>query len=249
MSEINEDFCSRINATDLRGALPTNKNGTKFRWRDPSQLKGIVFHQSLSWGNIEQTHKYHTGPNHMAANGLERISYTIGIRRNGEVCFLNNLETKTWSQGITKRYGDENAEFLAVLFEGMFKWGNETEYLGQKLGEPSEQQLQSALDIWNNTASYFNWDTQDLYGHFDFGKPACPGNTLESFILGIRNQYDFSSIKDKERFLKSFGFESIRSFQETVNISGYGKKIGVDGAFGPQTTSAAHYWVQHHSPQ
>ena len=249
MDKTTQTYIEWIKATDLRDKLPTNTTGYTFRNRDVNRLEGMAFHQALSWGTIEQIHKYHTGPNHMDKNGLSRISYTVGIRRNGEVCMLNDLETKTWSQGYRNRAGDENAEFIGVMFEGMFSWGKETEYLGQRLGEPTEHQIASALQVWNDSADFFNWDCRDIYGHFDFGKESCPGRTIEAIIRGIRTQYDFDVTKERTRFLKAYEFKDTTAFQESVNRSGFGVKIGVDGVWGArETIPAAYWWIQHHPP-
>lgn len=234
-----DELIEYIGATDLRGSLPTNPNGTQFKKRDPSGIKGIVYHQELGWGTLEQVAKYHTGPNHMSTDGLSNISYTIGIRRNGEVCVLNDLETKTWSQGDKHRVGDENAEFMSVLFEGLFSFDNTTEHLGQAVGQPTPEQMVRAITLWTQLADFFKFGVQDLYGHYHFGKPACPGNTLKAIIDGIRNQYLLETQDGVEHFLEDYDFASVKEFQTAAGIV-------VDGDFGRGSRKAAYRWIQEH---
>lgn len=227
--------------TDLRDKLPTNPDGVKFKRRDVSKVQGAVFHQALSWGTIEDIAAYHTGPNHMSNTGLERISYTFGVRRNGEVCQLNDLDLKVWSQGFRERPGDENAEFFSVLFEGLFTWrdseGIHHQYMTAPAGEPTTEQIKSAIDIWNHLADEYGFGIKDLYGHYHFGKPSCPGISLSSLVECIRNQYNFKNELDIKRFLKVFGFANVKDFQ---------KKVGLDddGIVGPMTRRAMYKYVQ-----
>jgi len=235
-----DDLIKVLGATDLRKALKTNTSGTKYKIRGSDEIKGICFHQELGTGSIEAVHKYHTGPNHMAINGLERISYTIGVRSDGEICVLNDIEVKTWSQGDAKRPGDENSEFLSVLFQGAFKYGKETEYLSTPLSDPTSAQLLSGSKLWRECAKFFNLGTKDLYGHYHFGKPACPGNMLKDFIETERNSWDLSDLFMRQKFITEYGFTGNADFQTKV-------KLTADGIWGPHTEKAAYKWIAQHT--
>ncbi len=107
---------------DGRDTLAKNPTGKKWKQRDPEALQGLVWHQELGWGSVENVAKYHTGKqSHLHDGGVESIAYTFAIRRNGQIVLCNSLNKAPWSQGFKGRKGDENAEFLSVMFEGFFK--------------------------------------------------------------------------------------------------------------------------------
>ncbi len=170
---------------DARSLLAHNPKGQHWKDRSVDALKGMVWHQSLSWGSVENVAKYHTGPDcHLAPGGTESIAYTWAIRRNGQVLLCNDLKKATWSHGFKDRAGDENAEFMAAMFEGYF--------LGEgvadpKAGNPNEAQILSGLLLWTVCKQEWKWPSSALCGHFDFGKPACPGTLLQSIIKAIRS--------------------------------------------------------------
>ncbi len=111
-----------IEPKDIRTSLAINPNGKKWKARDSEKLKGMVWHQELGWGTIEGVAKYHTGSDsHLYDGGVESISYTWAIRRDGQIVLCNDIDKATWSQGYKGRTGDENAEFMSVMFEGYFR--------------------------------------------------------------------------------------------------------------------------------
>ena len=57
----------------------------------------------------------------------------------------NDLDRAVWSQGNGGRPGDENAEFLAVMFEGFFGGPGVTD---PSVGEPNDAQLLAGLALW-----------------------------------------------------------------------------------------------------
>lgn len=238
-------------AVDCRQQLATNPNGRQWRDRDDAALKGMAWHQELGWGSVEAVARYHTGPqSHLAAGGVESISYTFAIRRNGQIVLCNDLIKSTWSQGYKGRPGDENADFLSVMFEGYFNGPGVTD---KRAGEPTDVQLMSGLLLWNQCKQLWGWDTADLYGHYQFGKPACPGNTLQAVIESVRANVppapqaaiDLSDSKGRQAALKDLGFYSgvvdgiwgpgsrsaLVAFQEA-------KGLGADGVWGPRTQKA-----------
>lgn len=198
-------------ALDGRGLLATNSNATPWKERDVASLEGMAWHQELGWGTIEGVAKYHTGPkSHMGAK--ESIAYTWGIRRDGQIVLCNDFRKKTWSQGYRDRPGDENAEFMSVMFEGLFRSPTVND---SAAGEPNTAQLFAGLMLWQVCRSEWKWDSQDLYGHFQFGKPACPGNTLETIVRAIRFNippksdlviYDWNVVADRQTALLKLGY-------------------------------------------
>ena len=82
-----------------------------------------------------------------------------------------------------KGKGDENAEFLAVMYEGLFKGSGVTT---SSAGEPNDLQMLAGLLLWQQAKRIWKWQGNDLFGHFQFGKPACPGHSLQSIIEAVR---------------------------------------------------------------
>lgn len=211
----------------------------------------MVWHQELGWGSIEGVARYHTSKNsHLCKGGVESIGYTLAIRRNGQIVLCNNLNKAPWSQGYKGREGDENAEFLAVMFEGMFNGEHVTD---PSSGEPNGLQMTSALILWQVCKELWGWKECDLYGHYLFGKPSCPGDTLRTVIEAVRvnttqeeqQTYDFRSTKDRQKALKKLGFLTGKAdgvwgpksrgalirFQRAV-------RLVADGIWGPATEAA-----------
>lgn len=170
---------------DLRNKLNTNLGGGKaWRLREPQELKGLVFHQELGWGTVENVAKFHTSPeSNLYPGGVESIAYTFAIRRDGQVVLCNDFDKSTWSHGTKDRPGNENAEFMSVMFEGFFNYDGCANLDG---GEPTLQQMQSALLLWYFSRKLWGWDNTALYGHYHFGKDKCPGNTLRAIIEAVR---------------------------------------------------------------
>lgn len=218
---------------DGRGTLKRNPRGKQWKSRDVVKLKGMVWHQELGWGSVEGVAKYHTGKNsHLHQNGVESIAYTFAIRRDGQIVLCNDLAKAVWSQGFEGRPGDENAEFLSVMFEGLFKGPGITD---SSAGEPNDKQLMAGLTLWHVCGEEWRWNEDDLYGHYHFGKPACPDNTLRAVIESIganvdATEYDFASTGGRQQALKDLGFYA----------------GAVDGRWGPQSRGALIRFQEEH---
>lgn len=229
---------------DARPILPVNKQGIQWNNRVVEDIEGMVWHQLLGWGSLMGTARYHTGPgSHLAPGvGVESIAYTLYIDRQGCIHQCNNFSKKTWSQGDKYRPGDENADFLGVAFEGDFY----VEGLDNPdAGEPNDVQILAGLMVWKVCKDLWGWDETCLYGHFDFGKPACPGDTLQTVIKAIQSngrRYDLSCMRGRQGALKELGHYSgavdgiwgvgsvnaLRLFQDVNGLV-------VDGAWGAST--------------
>lgn len=234
--------------SDGRGKLAVNPDGKKWKRRDPLQLKGLVWHQELGWGSVEAVAKYHTGKSsHLYDGGVESISYSLAIRKNGQIVLCNDIKKATWSQGYRGRRGDENAEFLSVMFEGMFKADGVTD---PSAGEPTSQQMTAGLLLWNSCRKIWNWNDNGLYGHYHFGKPACPGDTLKAVIEATRANvkekgYNFKTVKGRQKALIKLGYlkgkaDGIWGPASRAALITFQSKTGIsaDGIWGPNTESA-----------
>lgn len=238
---------------DLRGKLATGPGD--WGLRDPAKLQGLVLHQSLSDGSIESVARYHAGSNsHLKKGGAPSIAYALGIDDGGRVCLLNDLEARPWSQGYKDRPGDENAQFLSLMFTGYFR-GPGVDNAGA--GEPTFAQLRSLMGLWEVLKPIWGWQNDCLWGHYHFGKPACPGTTFQAVIEAIREDvpptlvsvaaasYDWSSLKDRQNALNQLGHDvgapdgrwgpnsraGLTVFQAKAGLS-------ADGLWGPKTKVA-----------
>lgn len=240
-STLTDKVIKALGATDLRGKLAVNENH-QWKRRVGTDIQGVVFHQTLGNTTLENVAKYHTGPqSHINPGGVHSISYTVGIRKSGEICIMNDIEDVTWSQGMKGNTIDENKCFIGVVCEGLFSWDPKiTEHEKQKVGEPTREQMVAVIKVWNILANIFELDIQDIYGHFDWGKPACPGTAIQGIIISIRTEYNFESVNNRReisRFLKTFGFADLKIFQQTVGLA-------PDGMWGPKSATAAYRYVQ-----
>ena len=232
---------------DARGFLPINPLGRKFKTRVVEQIKGLVVHQELGWGSIESVARYHTGPDsHVCKGGTESILYTLAIDRDGRLYLCNDISKATWSHGDKARPGDENVEFMSVMLVGDLKAEG---YVSAKAGEPNFEQISTLLGLWQACRDLWGWDDSCLHGHFDFGKLACPGNTLKQLILAIRSNtkpsIDLSTTKGVQLALKFLGHYkgaidglwgkgsamALKSFQASSGL-------GDDGVWEPNTEAA-----------
>ncbi len=144
----------------------------------------------------------------------------------------NDFTAKPWSQGTRGRDGDENAEFMSVMFEGHF---NGTGHTDSDAGEPTQEQLLAALMLWRVCAQSWGWEQDDLYGHYHFGKPACPGYTGSAVIEAFR-----MAPMDGKFTKQSFDttkLDSVLGRQEALTKLGY-LKGEPDGVWGPVSKGA-----------
>lgn len=193
------------------------------RWasRQLSEIKKIIIHQELGEGSLENVNKYHISPNHISSKGCPRICYHYGIRKNGEIVQLNELSSIVWH---TK---GQNKIAIGILLVGNF------EGPGHNTGtrEPSDEQI-AALDfLCKYLLEVFGFSNQDLYGHYHFGKPACPGNIIQDWIENKRNSILLTDQHDAN--IK----KTVTEIQKRLNKLGYA--VGVaDGIMGVKTMAA-----------
>ena len=187
------------------------------RWskRDISNIKKMIFHQELAEGTIEAVNQYHITPsshNHLSSKGAPHFAYHFGIRKNGEVCQCNSYEDITWhAKG-------QNVVSVGVMLVGDFKGYNHPG------GDPTSEQMDSLAQLVSRLQKEFSLDNQAVYGHYHFGKLACPGDTVRRWLQKLRGE-DIVSIR------------TMSDVQWALNKLGYwcGE---VDGIFGLKTERA-----------
>lgn len=223
----------RPQINDLRRELPVHES-RRFARRAVSDIRGVVFHQTLGDYSVTGIAKYHVSEEcHIAPGvGCPGICYTYFVDTDGTIYLCNDHEAVTWSQAgstapLPMTRGNTN--YLAVVFRGDFAGKD------HKGGEPTEAQLESARALWEWLRADLALPEDMLFGHFDFGKPACPGNTLSKLIadvcaegLDVKGNLP-RSIEDWQRGLVDLGYD----------LGTWGEnKDGVDGDWGDASRRA-----------
>ena len=193
------------------------------RWasRQLSEIKKIIIHQELGEGSIENVNTYHIHPNHISSKGCPRICYHYGIRKNGEIVQLNELSNIVWHTKGQNRVG------IGILLVGNF------EGPGHNTGtsEPSEKQILALDFLCKYLMEVFHFSNQELYGHYHFGKPACPGYIIEDWIENKRNQIESTTNRDVPIE------KSVNEIQKRLSKLGYALGT-VDGIWGIKSMAA-----------
>lgn len=177
---------------DYRPFLPTHAT-KRFRRRvSPSDILGACTHQSGSNNQIpEKTAAYHVSANHVSGTGCPGLLYGFAISTQvhpDKVLLCNDLQSITWSQGKgddgshPEYSGDENRHLVSVLVMGDFDEIGR----GRGRGDPSRSQLMRWDLLMSWLESTFRFDHNGLFGHYHFGKAACPGRTLREQIEARR---------------------------------------------------------------
>lgn len=196
----------------------------KWRRRRIVDIKGVAYHQTGGGDSLSKLAFYHTRSNHISKTGMPGVGYTIFVDKKGVTTLCNDLESITWSQGTVKLPGDENKMFLSVCFGGSFKpWPNSTEH-------PTTAQMERAALIWQVLKKHLGLTEHDLYGHYDFGKSACPGEALEDFIEAVNDSAVWEWVP--------FDLRTIKGQQGALMHYGLLNEEDVDGVFGPRSRRA-----------
>jgi len=207
-------------------SLPWNPT-RRWQTRSLDKIDKIIIHQELGETPVENVNAYHIGPNHISPQGCPHFCYHYGIEKDGTVKQANELSSVTWHTT------GQNTVSVGIMLVGNF---NGTGYNLGKEGPTPEQmvsldalvkQLQSSLDLTN----------QDVFGHYHFGKPACPGYKISEWIENLRNDI---SEDNRTTSVNDMGLSEL---QGRLQQLGYytGK---VDGIMGSLTKTAIYLFQQ-----
>lgn len=210
---------------DRREEMPKGKG----RWptHPLEDVLGCCIHQNGSVNTIDptKTARYHTSAdNHITpGRAMPSICYDFAITDTQEPAWLvaNPLDRK-YEQGSSKHPGDENRHLLSILVMGSFSAPG---YSGYSPG-PSLQQLRHLEVLVHWCKDAFNFQDSGIFGHFDFGKAACPGSALVDWIETRR--LDVQSLETAEDWQKAL-------MDWNPNCL---PKYGVDGDWGEESKFA-----------
>lgn len=216
---------------------PTRRWGT----RQLSSINKIVIHQELGEADVEAVNNYHIKPNHISSKGCPHLCYHYAIRKNGEIIQANELSSVTW------HCKGQNIEAVGIMAVGNFNGP------GYDMGtsEPTKEQIESIDFLVQYLQKSLKLTNQDLYGHYQFGKPACPGHTLQKYVEDKRGAIEHvdsskvtKSVKEVQKRLNKLGFaaggeDGIHGIKTLAAIRKFQASQGllVDGIVGPKTWS------------
>jgi N-acetyl-anhydromuramyl-L-alanine amidase AmpD len=201
--------------------------------RNLSQINKIIVHQSLCDCTAEAVNRYHITPgpdNHLSRQGAPHIAYHYAIRQkdkegsiDGEIIQANELTDITWHTRT------QNTSGVGIMLQGNFK-GMGYDLSGVSEG-PTAKQLESLEWLVKYLLDFLRITSQDVYGHYHFGKPACPGYKASDWIEKFRLK-DFSKGKDASNQIKN-----VKELQEALKTLGYDPGT-IDGIIGQKTMQA-----------
>ena len=194
-----------------------------WRKRALSEIDKIIIHQELGESSVENVNTYHISvspKNHITPKGCPHICYHYAIRKNGEIVQTNELSDISW------HCKGQNQHSIGIMLQGNFSGP------GYDLGtsEPTPEQINSTKELVNFLLESLNLANTDVFGHYYFGKPACPGYVMQEWVEKKRNT---ESPAQEAMAVK----KSVDEIQKRLNKLGYnaGK---ADGMLGVKTQSA-----------
>ncbi|WP_425391136.1 peptidoglycan recognition protein family protein [Ekhidna sp.] len=212
------------------------------RWgvRQLSAINKIIIHQELGEADVEAVNNYHIKPNHISSKGCPHLCYHFSIRKNGEIIQANELSSVTW------HCKGQNIEAVGIMAVGNFNGP------GYDMGtsEPTKEQIKSIDFLIDYLIKSLRLTNQDVFGHYHFGKPACPGHELQKYVekrreslVAVDSNVE-KSVKEVQKRLNQLGFaagaeDGIHGIKTLAAIRKFQAAQGlhVDGIVGPKTWS------------
>ena len=154
-------------------------NPSRLYWPlPPRRLNGIneiIIHQAASQGTMAAINSYHTSEqSHISpGRGCPHICYTFVIDRDGRSYQVNNIEDVTW------HCKSRNQEAIGLLVCGDFNASGH-DYIG-KDGDPTPDVLEELACLVEYIKDILPNEIK-ISCHSDYGKPNCPGNSLEAWV-------------------------------------------------------------------
>lgn len=204
----------------INNKINTLKWHPKRRWseRKLTTINKIIIHQELGEGTTEEVNLYHIQPNHISPRGCPHFCYHYSIEKTGDIIQANELKHITWHTAA------ENLVGIGIMLVGNFAGPRHS--LGTS--EPAPEQIKSLDFLTGFLQDAFGFSNQEVYGHYHFGKRACPGTVVENWIEGHR-KLTKTEFRDIER--------SLHVLQSSLKELGY-YKGSIDNIYGIKTAAA-----------
>ncbi len=143
-----------------------------------SMINKIIVHQELGEANTIAVHNYHISKeSHLKlGTGAPRIAYHFTIEKDGTIYRVNDETDIVWHTA------GQNMSGIGVMLVGDFSGKG---HVGKS--EPTDEQLESLEWLLDKLSTDLKVSKSEIYGHEDFGKPACPGYKVMEFIKEYRS--------------------------------------------------------------
>lgn len=220
-----------------------NRGTAGYRAHDfEADCLGICVHHAVAQGREdgESRAEQHAQDHLDRWKSAGGIAYTITIAPNGKVILCWDFNRRLYSQGWKdvaddpKTLGDENIKWKGVLVEGDFY---SVEHKDAKESGPTGAQVRSLMVI--HQAFTFLFQKTDITGHFEHGKPACPGYQLQTLVELLQA----ANVEYNRRFGASgeneIQFDLTNPFDLQKVLAHLGYYTGkIDGDIGPKSIRA-----------
>lgn len=224
---------------DFRAEMPygVTEKGARRYWRQRrlSDILGGCFHQggSSNYNDPARTGRYHASKaNHITlGRALPGLCYDwavpnvapAGYPSNVRIAWLvSDLTARKYAQGSAKHPGDENTHLTSCLIMGSYDGPG---FKGDHPA-PSPDVLAATTRLWEWQKAAFGFGDWAMFGHYDFGKAACPGYAVQAKIEYLRSRaVELDSPLDWQRALLRWDSQCL-------------PKYGADGKWGAESSHA-----------
>jgi len=170
-----------LDIADMIDSLPWHST-KRWRTRDVKDIDRIIVHQAIGANaTAESMNDYHirSDPRGIGyGRDWPHIAYHYVVERSGKIVLCNPLNAITYH---TKR---QNAVGVGICFCGDFDGEG---HVGKN--KPTAEQYKSFILLIPALAEHLGLKlSRCLFGHDDFGKPACPGREIRSWIDSMKDR-------------------------------------------------------------
>lgn len=138
-------------------------------------------HQELANGTVVAVNNYHITPgpnNSLSPKGAPHFAYHYGIDLDGSVHKANPHSATAW------HCRGQNSKSVGVMVAGDFSGEGH-----EGTAEPSPLQLRNLNLLLDQLVTELQLTNDNIYGHENFGKPACPGYIIMDELNKRRSQH------------------------------------------------------------